>query len=597
MTAPGLELEARHAARAAAAEKLDRSHARVAGVRLALVVAALALAAWGWTRDGVSWRGEGALAAVFVFVALWHERVERRRDRARLARDFYAGALRRVAGDWPRASDESFADERHPYARDLDVVGEPSLLARLDTCQTRLGTATLAGWLLAPADAAEVALRQAAARELSPKLDFREELAVAGARADGPGADVARAIAWAAAEPPLPAGALWRAGAALVAIATAALVAAAFEGAIASTIAWAAVAVQLAALRLLRERLRDAALGAEAGERGLQRAIELVARVEREPFAAPGLARRAERLRRVPAAELRRLASLAELLESRANLVVAVLRPVLLWDVNVALALAAWRRRVGPALGDALAALAEIEALAALGTFAHENPAYAWPEVRDHGAAFVATALAHPLLKPGRAVANDVCVGEPGSVALVTGSNMAGKSTLLRAVGCNAALALCGAPVAAASLAMRACQLATSMRVHDSLDEATSLFFAEVKRLKAVVELAGGLRPVLFLLDEILLGTNSLERGLGARAVVKRLSDAGAAGLVSTHDLQLAALDTDLPGRVTFAHFESSLVGGKLAFDYLLRPGLATATNALAILRAEGLVPPDAAGR
>jgi hypothetical protein len=303
-------------------------------------------------------------------------------------------------------------------------------------------------------------------------------------------------------------------------------------------------------------------------------------------------------------ARLRALADAAE--TRRSPMLHVVVQLVTLWDFHVVALIEAWQRRAGREMRSWTAALGEIEALAAVGALAHDNPAWPFPEP-DAGAGLVeAEGLAHPLLAPDVAVPNDVVVGPPGRFLLVTGSNMAGKSTLIRAIGLNVVLAQCGAPVCARRMRCPAVTLHTSIRVHDSLERGVSYFMAELERLKVIVDASrdraiGTERTLLYLLDEILQGTNSAERTIAARRVISHLVEAGAIGAVTTHDLALATADgAGDPAAATVAraavavHFAEQFrddgePGPRMTFDYALRPGVATSTNALKLLEIVGL--------
>jgi DNA mismatch repair ATPase MutS len=269
-----------------------------------------------------------------------------------------------------------------------------------------------------------------------------------------------------------------------------------------------------------------------------------------------------------------------------------------MWDAHCALALDRWHARSGARLPGWLDALADVDALASLGAFAHEHPGYAWPSL-EAAPRLEAKGLGHPLIADDRRVGNDVRLAGPGEAIVITGSNMSGKSTFLRAIGANAVLAGAGAPVCARSLAIGPLRVATSMRIDDSLEEGVSHFYAELRRLKAIVDrarAASTARPagsVLFLLDEILHGTNSRERVIGAVAVVRDLLALGALGAVTTHDVRITALEREMPDRVTNAHFEEQVEGDAMTFDYVLRPGVVQSSNALRLMRAVGLDVPD----
>jgi DNA mismatch repair ATPase MutS len=208
----------------------------------------------------------------------------------------------------------------------------------------------------------------------------------------------------------------------------------------------------------------------------------------------------------------------------------------------------------------------------------------------EQGPLLEAKTLAHPLIVDRTPVPNDVRVGgEAPRVLLVSGSNMSGKSTLLRAIGCNAVLALAGAPVCADSLTLSPLALGATLRVEDSLQAGISRFYAEILRIRAIVETASGPRPLLFLLDEILHGTNSHDRRIGADAIVRSLVEAGGIGLVTTHDLALTELTNTLGTRAANVHFEDRIEDGKMVFDYRMRPGVVEHSNALELMRAVGL--------
>jgi DNA mismatch repair ATPase MutS len=268
-----------------------------------------------------------------------------------------------------------------------------------------------------------------------------------------------------------------------------------------------------------------------------------------------------------------------------------------MWDVHCAAALLRWRARAGAHVRDWLETLAEVEALASLGGFAHEHPSFVFPELAPE-ATVDARGLGHPLIADDKRVGNDVRLASASPARdvtsralVVTGSNMSGKSTLLRAIGVNVLLANAGAPVCATAARIGPARIATSMRIDDSLEQGVSHFYAELRRLKRVIDLAREtpLPPVLFLLDEILHGTNSRERVLGACAVVKELLARGALGAVSTHDLGITALEKELGGLVENVHFEEQVRGEEMSFDYVLRPGIVQSSNALRLMRAVGI--------
>jgi DNA mismatch repair ATPase MutS len=283
------------------------------------------------------------------------------------------------------------------------------------------------------------------------------------------------------------------------------------------------------------------------------------------------------------------LRALIELLDSRRNLFFAPLAVLLLWTTQLAFALDKWRTRHGPAIQGWLETVAEFEALGALATYAFENPDHPFPELVEAGPIFEGTGLGHPLLPAQRCVPNDVALGFPLRLLVVSGSNMSGKSTLLRTVGINAVLAQAGAPVRARSLRLSPLDIGATLRIQDSLQAGRSRFFAEVLRVRRLVEMTAGPRPLLFLLDELFHGTNSHDRRVGAEAVVRALVEAGAIGLITTHDLALTNIVENLGEQAGHVHFEDHFQDGTVIFDYRVRPGVVEHSNALALMRSVGL--------
>lgn len=584
-------LTGRRATAAACAAEMDR----LSGWRLAAFLAGLAATGLG---PGAGLFSPWFLllpAGAFVYLVARFEAARARRVRAERGAAFYAAGLARLDGAAPAGAGtgERFADDAHPYSADLDLFGPGSLFERLTACRTRAGEEALAAWLLAPAAPAEVRERQGAVADLAPRLDLREALAAAGA--DVPAADYAPLAEWGAAPREPVAG--WRRWP-IEALGWAHVLAwfgwlfagSGFVPVLACGLALAALAVPLVpwARRVIRPLDR-------AAERlGLLETV--LARFERERFAAPRLAglQRAMTADGLSAArqigELRRLLGWFDARRNALFVPVAVLRA---WDVRFAFVFEQWRARSGPKVAHWLRAVAECEALGSLAGFAYENPADVFPEVRDGPVALEATGLAHPLLPAHRAVRNDVRLGAGAPrVLVVSGSNMSGKSTLLRAVGANAVLALAGGVVRAARLALTPVALGATMRVQDSLRAGRSRFFAEVTKVRLLLDVArrAGGPPLLFLLDELFAGTNSADRVAGAEAVARALLAAGAVGFVTTHDLSLTASTEALPGAAN-VHFCDGFAGGELHFDYTMRPGVVPHGNGLALMRAVGLIP------
>lgn len=584
----------------------ERLDARLAEVRrqtqregwagTARVAAFLTVVVTGWSaaRSGLGAEWFWAAAGAMVLAVGVHRRVVARLRRAERAVDYYRQSLDRLDDRWAGvgAAGTAYLDPAHPYAGDLDLFGHGSLFQLLSSARTPLGHDTLASWLLAPASPADVKARQEAVEELRGKIDLREALALLDARVSdelNPG----ELRAWAA-------GGTRLTDRVRPVLATLLGMAAAV-----TLIGWsgwnwplsAFLAVLLAEGALVGTMLRDF--------RALGRSIDLtlknldllvgVLRILEEESPRCALLQRISQTVAGPgprpSRSIARLARLAGWFETmRRNQLVAPVAFAFLLVVHGAYALERWRRRHADAIPRWLDATGQFEALMSLARYAFEHPDHPAAELAEEGPLLEAQGLGHPLLPAGRRVANDVCLGRPVRLWLVSGSNMSGKSTLLRAVGCNVVLALAGAPVCAARMVVSSLRVGSAMRVQDSLQEGQSRFFAEIKRLRAIVAMAeAGGDPVLFLLDEILHGTNSHDRRIGAEGVVRRFVELGAMGLVTTHDLALSAIADRLGPQAANVHFEDQFENGRMTFDYRLRPGVVPGSNALALMRLLGL--------
>ncbi len=342
----------------------------------------------------------------------------------------------------------------------------------------------------------------------------------------------------------------------------------------------------------------------ERRSRDLALLANVLARLERAAFTSPRLASLRAALDTPPQSladslaagthvppsqRIAQLGNLLDLLDSRRNQLFAPLAYLLLWGTQMACAIEKWRRVAGPAVGRWLAVVGEFEALCALAAYAYENPNDPFPEVVPTGPCYDGEGLAHPLMPAGKCVPNDLHLGEDLRVLVVSGSNMSGKSTFLRTVGINAVLALAGAPVRARRLRLSPLAVGATLRIQDSLQAGRSRFYAEILRVRQVVDLTRGPIPLLFLLDEIFAGTNSHDRRIGAECVVQGLVRAGAIGLVTTHDLSLTHIAEQLGSRGANVHFADHFENGVMTFDYRLQSGVVRHSNALALMRAVGL--------
>jgi len=559
-----------------------------------------------WAKvPAFGWAGPIGLTVAFFALVVVHARVHDERERALAAVTYFDEALARIAGEWKsaRGGGERFlaTAEAHPYVDDLDIFGKGSLFHLLDRTATKRGEELLAGWLKGDLDdeaPARTEERQAAVRELATLHDLREKLSVSGAMLGDDKPDPTPFAIWAGNTADGPPSVGLRIVAFIVPAVTLTLLALGQ----AKVLPWWAflpsLVVGLAVTKSFRTRVDRALSVAASKESALGRYGEMLERIEGATFQSKALAALHERLKSSESSatqEMARLGRIVAFVDARENEFFRLfVSPVLLWDVHCAAALEAWRARAGKGAAKWFSALSEMEGYASLATFAFENPACTYPRVVE-GKAFTAQNLGHPLLPERKRVGNDVTFTGAGSALVVTGSNMSGKSTLLRALGTNAVLARTGCPVSADALEIGRFTVATSMRVRDSLEEGVSRFYAELRKLKVVLDRAregrdgGGEKTTFFLLDEILHGTNTRERLIGARAIVRELVACGAVGAVSTHDLALGDLEAELAGTVRNVHFEEQVEGEIMSFDYRLRSGVVQSSNALRLMKIVGL--------
>lgn len=590
--APRAEYEARLAARRAERDGLAARAEQLSRVRMVTFGVALVLLFLGFDfRLVPRWLFLVPVAAFVVLVAL-HQRTRRAERRVARAVRFYELGMARLdhAFAGKGIAGDRFADAVHPYAPDLDLFGRGSLFELLCTARTQIGEETLARWLLAPAPAAEVRRRQEAVEDLRGRLDLRETIALLGEDVRGV-VDPAALVAWAESPPWQPRPFERALAIVLPALTCVALAAWDLEWAGPVPVIVATVAQVAFALRL-RPKVLPVLRHAAQPAVHLALLADLLGELERTSFAAPSLVAIQGALASAgepPSRRIARLQRRINLLDAHRNQVFALISFVLLWRTNFALAIEAWRAESGPVVPRWLAAIGELEALLALASHAFEHPADPFPELVDGPPRIDAAGLGHPLLAEERCVRNDLRLDDTCRVLIVSGSNMSGKSTLLRAVGVNVVLALAGAPVRARRLVLTPLAVGAAIRIVDSLQDGTSRFYAEVKRLSQIVELGRGALPLLFLLDEILSGTNSHDRAIGAEAIVKTLAAGGALGLVTTHDLALARIVDGLGAPAANVHFEDHLEDGRMCFDYAMRPGVVKKSNALALMRAVGL--------
>lgn len=558
------------------AEAGRRRDLRFGAAKLGMAAGWVAAAWLSWVRHW--WSGLWVALAFAVLAALFvlHAQAIAARARAERAVRFYQRGLARLQGGWSGtgAAGERFRDPEHPYADDLDLFGPGSLFELLSTARTPMGEECLAAWMRSPAEPGVIAERQRQVAAWRNELELREAVASVG---DDLKQELrpARLAQWAIARSSLQGRAV-RAAYALVAVGAVAALLYGLGTARMETF-FGLVALEVVLVYRRRSAVEETIADLGANGQGLRLFAEILSQ-------APG----AKSTGGVPA--LRRLAKLADWIEASESMIGRILDYVVLYSLQLGYFAEAWRRRYGPQMASWLQTVGEFEALLSLASHAYEHPGDPFPEVVPGAAMeYEGKELGHPLLPEEVCVRNSVRLDESTRLLLVSGSNMSGKSTLLRTVGVNAVLAQMGGPVRARSLRLTPLALGTRLRTADSLQKGRSGFYAEILRLRQVVELTAGRLPLLFLFDELLEGTNSHDRVVGAAGLLRALLAQPALGLVTTHDLSLTALAEELGPAVRNVHLEDQIEGNDVHFDHKLRDGVVTKSNALALMRIIGL--------
>lgn len=541
--------------------------------------------------------------AILAGLTVWHERVMQAKSRAQAAQNYYLRGIARMDDAWAGRgpSGERFRDGEHIYSDDLDLFGKGCLFELLSTARLPMGEKQLADWLRFPSPLEEIRERQRTVEELCERVDLRESVAVTG-EALRARVNPESLIAWAEGKAEMPGG-RWRVVAALLSL----LAGAALVYSVASRMAAPFVAVLIVegfVWRWLQNRARDLNRKVNCNAEGIALFAKILERFEREEFQSTRLAGIARELRGDRGAEpatvgasasasasVRQLARVVYWIDSCEGMFAKLLNVPALYTIQVAFAAEGWRRKYGARLRRWVEITGEMEALLSISAYAFEHPADLFPEFVDvkSGPLFDGEELGHPLIAAKKCVRNSVRLDAETRLWMVSGSNMSGKSTFLRTVGINAVLAMAGAPVRAKRLRMTPVYLGTRIRSMDSLLEARSNFYTEILRIRRVFECAGREWPLLFLFDELLEGTNSKDRRIGAEGLLGALLAEHAVGIVSTHDLALTEITQRLGATVRNMHFQDYVEKGGMRFDYKLREGVVAHSNALQLMRLIGL--------
>jgi hypothetical protein len=570
----------------------------ISNLRLAVFVCGLAaLVAAYFTRWYILF-GAVALASAVVFtcLVLKHDKLIKNRKYTALLVKINEDAAKRIKGEWAGFPDDGaeFSDDGHSYTQDLDIFGKGSLFQWTGCAKTFMGRRCFAGLLSGHhGSAGEIKQRQEAVEALAKKIAWRQRLLAEGMLVPEAGESPEPLIRWAEnAQPFYGRGQVKLAVRALPAV-TVLLALLAFAFAL---IPWyVPAAMLLLQYALLKVKARENAAIFELAEKfsgGVLAYSRMLKLFEKCSFGAEGLKSLKKRMTGSDGAsafrQVERLAGIIDSISNRHTPFYFLFNILALWDFQNLISLEKWKRESGVRLKDWLAALGEAEALCSLALIRHDNPGWARPDIVENWNAYEAVDMGHPLLRRENRVDNDMFIRSPAKALLITGSNMSGKSTLLRAAGINLVLAYSGAPVCASSFRVPLLELHTCMRVGDNLEKNISSFYAELVRIKKIVEAVSEGRRVFYLLDEIFKGTNSVDRHSGASVLIRKLSSSDTLGLVSTHDLELCAL-AEKNDRINNYHFREYYDEKGIHFDYKLRPGASATRNAAYLMKLAGI--------
>jgi len=531
------------------------------------------------------------LLAVFAVCLKKHAAcIERQQQNERL-KTINRNELYCLEGDFSAyAHGSRYINTKHDYTSDLDIFGEHSLFSYLNRTSSPSGSDMLAEWLSRAADTTEIEARQQAVIELAGMVDLRQEMQAIGLKHSDISSELPKFIAWLRGNVVLSGKRGLLRLMHILPWATIAAIVTSVMGWTPSLFAWLLVAVHFVIY------------GSTAGKVGLlhqqvSRKVqfistysELISLVTGAGFSSLYLTGLRSRFIETDAQrQIRALLNRVKKLDYRLNMMFVPLNLLFFFDYKHLVWLERWRADRGQKLPQWFDALARIEALSSFANALHNNPNWAMPVISDEYFTLEVKNMGHPLILEKERVCNDFSLRGAGQIAIVTGSNMSGKSTFERSVGVNMTLALAGAPVCASVFAVTNSRLYTYMRIADNLEERTSSFYAELKRLKELIDITGNEQKVFFLLDEVLRGTNSRDRQIGSVALIRQLAGRQVSGIIATHDLSLGELEHEMPDNVSNSHFDVRIDGDDMSFDYKLYPGICTSLNASILMKKIGI--------
>lgn len=597
MIEPTKQYEKRKIYYAQRLENLSQTINRLGNVRLVTFLAGSGLALFFYLKHSASLSISLAILTVLSFAALviWHQALRKRQRYLQALLQTYGQALSRLNGEWKAFEDsgEEFKDPAHPFSDDLDLFGVGSLFQWINTAKTFRGRETLKGWLSEPpADPGTIQHRQESIQELAKNLAWRQRFLAEASMTKQLLSSPKSLIEWGKTLD----SNYRRIEVLILARALPTITSIFFLLYLVSarvSFWYPLVGCLIQALILFAGKQRGKVLNAVSSYKDSLKIYEtMLERFEKRSFQSKYLLSLKKGLcdREGKSAydQIRKLASLSDLIANRNNAMFLFINILTLWDIQCMISLETWKEKSGRSLNRWLDTIAELEALSSLSIIHFDHPDWEFPKISSESSGIEAVKLGHPLLK--KAVRNDLSIEKRSGILLITGSNMSGKSTLLRTVGINLVLSYAGAPVCAQSLSGPRLQIYTCMRVSDNLGENISSFYAELLRIKQIVSASKTEKEnVFFLLDEIFKGTNSQDRHAGARVLIRQLSKEGSMGMVSTHDLELGDLERESDRKIRNYHFREYFKNDEIQFDYKLRAGVSTTRNAMYLIKMAGI--------
>lgn len=572
-------------------QKISKRINRVSNLRLVIVLVTIALIYAGFT-ESYAFYGAILSGGAFVWLVLHHSRLFVEKTHLENLVKLNEGELKALEGDHSFFDGgNEFIDPHHPYTHDLDIFGEGSLFQALNRCNTLEGKKQLAERLSSHLATKEAIVNhQEAVKELSVMPDFCQHVQASGMEMNEQVNDHAELLEWVKHPSFLYGKSFYRILLVVVPVLTVLSVVGSFFIPVLKAVAMILVLTQWVILGLHLKRINAFHEYISRKKTLLEKYGTLLGHIQAETFSS-GLMKKFASQAQEAGEHVKTLASLVSWLNARLNFMMNLLvNGLFLYDMQCVYRLEKWRETHGEKLVNWLAAIRDTEVLISLATWHANHPTFSFPVIQDEFQIH-AEDIGHPLLQQEECVANSVTIGNPHRVLIITGANMAGKSTFLRTLGVNLVLALNGAPVCAKRFVCPSVDLRSGMRTADSLKDHQSYFYAELTRLKSIVDELQSGKPLLILLDEILKGTNSTDKQAGSMALVQQLLNHSCLALIATHDLALGKLEEDYPNQVINYCFEPIMEGDKLSFDYKLRMGIAQKMNATFLMKKMGIIP------